>query len=128
LAALVCPLGAGKQDDGGGAAGVGRPPVLALPDPPGILASAGGRGLQQFAAEIADAGLDRVPVSEAIHRLLRAAFTTDDRYVAWPASAPGCSGRSSKTSPTTGRPAGPDLFQRGIDGGIFRDDLSATSS
>jgi len=60
LAALVCPLGAGKQR-GGAAAGVGRPPVLAPPGPPGILASAGGRGLQQFAAEIADAGLDRCP-------------------------------------------------------------------
>src|SRR5579864_4072983 len=65
LAAVVCPLEVGKQR-GGAAAGVGRPPVLALPDPRGILASAGGRGLQQFAAELADAGLDRVPVSEAI--------------------------------------------------------------
>ena len=77
---------------------------------------------EQLATRIADAGLDLVPVPEALGRLLRAIFTVGDRYLVL---------RRERTPPP-GEP-GPRvgapilaLFQRGIDDRTLRDDLSAS--
>ena len=81
-------------------------------------------GTHKFTARVTAAGLDRVPVPEALQRLLRAIFTVGDRYVVLTRQRAAVFGY--QLDEQSERPAGAPIraiFQRGIDDGTLRDDL-----
>jgi AcrR family transcriptional regulator len=82
---------------------------------------------QEFAARVSDAGLDRVPVLEALQRLLRAIFTVGDRYVVLARERITLLRQQQAAEPSERLYGAPirALFQRGIDDGTLRDDLPA---
>lgn len=125
-ASVLVERGDANMNDIAAAAGVGRATLYRhFPTREALLEALMAEALELFIARIADAGLDRVPVPEAIERLLRAAFGVGDRYVVLASerlrpSAPHLDGESKH------RASGPirELMRRGIDDGTLRDDLS----
>ena len=80
------------------------------------------QALAEAAARLADAGLERAPVDEAIERIVRAIVAVGDRY------AVSSMGRSSSTRP---RPSASSprrcarSSRAGIESGLLRQDISA---
>src|SRR5918994_630375 len=78
--------------------------------------------IQELAARITDAGLERVPVPEALQRLLRAFLTVSDRYVVLARERAHPHRKDQEVHQVVGAPI-LAVFQRGIDDGTLRDDL-----
>ncbi|HEX6449802.1 MAG TPA: helix-turn-helix domain-containing protein [Trebonia sp.] len=125
-ARVLADHGDASMNDIAAAAGVGRATVYRhYPTREALLDALEADAREQLATRIADAGLDLVPVPEALGRLLRAIFTVGDRFLVLrrertppPAQPPG------ETAWRGGAPI-LALFQRGIDDHTLRDDLSA---
>src|SRR5438093_7911916 len=86
-----------------------------------LLEALATQALTDAAGRIADAGLDRCPVPEAIERIVRALLAVGDRYAVLlreqvdpdPAEAERVVGAPLRT-----------VFARGVDQGVLRDDLA----
>jgi len=105
------------------AAGVSRATLYRYyPDREALLAAMASHALADAAARLADAGLERAPVEEAIERIVRAMITVGDRYSVIvrehvkfdPAEAERLLGAPMRA-----------VFARGIESGLFRQDISA---
>jgi TetR/AcrR family transcriptional repressor of mexCD-oprJ operon len=124
-ASVLAERGDAHMNDIAAAAGVGRATLYRhFPTREALLEALMAEALERFIARVADAGLDRVPVPEAIERLLRAAFSVGDCYVVL------ASGRLRLLAPhldeqSKHRASEPikALMRRGIDDGTLRDDL-----
>jgi glycine/D-amino acid oxidase-like deaminating enzyme len=121
------------------AAGTGIVSPWPLPDTPAPIAALGleaaahyprmldalvAEAVQELAARIADAALDRVPVPEALQRLLRAFLTVSDRYVVLFRERVKPQREAREVQRLIGAPV-LAVFQRGVDDGVLRDDLDA---
>lgn len=125
-ARLLADRGDASMNDIAAAAGVGRATLYRhFPAREALLEALAAEARQQFADRITDASLDRVPVPEALQRLLRAIFTVGDRYLVLARGRTLLLGQFGEDFER--RAAGPvrALFQRGIDDGTLRDDLAA---
>jgi AcrR family transcriptional regulator len=105
------------------AAGVSRATLYRYyPSREALLQALAAQALADAGSRIADAGLDRCPVPEAIERLVRALLAVGDRYAVLlgehvepdPAAADRAVGEPLRT-----------LFARGIEERVLRDDLPA---
>jgi TetR/AcrR family transcriptional regulator, mexCD-oprJ operon repressor len=105
------------------AAGVGRATLYRyFPTREALLEALAAEALQELAARITDAGLERVPVPEALQRLLRAFLTVSDRYVVLARERAHPHRKDQEVHQVVGAPI-LAVFQRGIDDGTLRDDL-----
>jgi AcrR family transcriptional regulator len=104
------------------AAGVSRATLYRYyPHREALLGALATEALADAAARLADAGLDRAPVEEAIERIVRAVVAVGERYAVLvqehvkfePAEAERCLGAPMRA-----------VFARGIESGLFRQDLS----
>jgi TetR/AcrR family transcriptional regulator, mexCD-oprJ operon repressor len=104
------------------AAGVSRATLYRyFPHREALLSALAAHALADAAARLADAGLERAPVEEAIERIVRAVVAVGDRYSVLvqehvkfdPAEAERLLGEPMRT-----------VFARGIESGLFRQDLS----
>ena len=104
------------------AAGVSRATLYRYyPDREALLAALASAALADAAARLADAGLERAPVEEAIERIVRAVIAVGDRYSVIvhelvrfdPAEAERLLGTPMRA-----------VFARGIESGLFRQDIS----
>ena len=77
--------------------------------------------IEDAARRLADAGLERAPVQDAIERILRAFVTVGDRYAVLVSDLPWYdkADRSQLQAPVRA------VLTRGIEGGVLRSDLSA---
>jgi AcrR family transcriptional regulator len=105
------------------AAGVSRATLYRYyPDREALLDALASHALADAAARLADAGLDRAPVEEAIERIVRAVVAVGDRYAVIvqervefdPEEADRLLGAPMRA-----------VFARGIESGLFRQDLPA---
>ncbi|HEY5295848.1 MAG TPA: TetR family transcriptional regulator [Gaiellaceae bacterium] len=103
------------------AAGVSRATLYRYyPDREALLHALAAQALADAAARLADAGLDRAPVEEAIERIIRALVAVGDRYAVIvreqitidPAEAERLLGEPMRA-----------VFARGIESGLFRQDI-----
>ena len=126
-ARVLADRGDATMDDLAAAAGVGRATLYRhFPTRQALLNALADEARQELTARITSAGLDRVPVPEALHRLLRAIFAVGDRYVVLTRQGATLLGYRLDEQP--GRlPGAPvlALFQRGIDDQTLRGDLDA---
>jgi len=104
------------------AAGVSRATLYRYyPDREALLAALAAHALADAAARLADAGLERAPVDEAIERIVRALAAVGDRY--------GVLLREVEADPNEIERliAAPmrAVFARGLESGLLRQDLSA---
>jgi TetR/AcrR family transcriptional regulator, mexCD-oprJ operon repressor len=107
------------------AAGVGRATLYRyFPTREALLDALAAEAVQELAARIADAALDRVPVPEALQRLLRAFLTVSDRYVVLFRERVKPQREAREVQRLIGAPV-LAVFQRGVDDGVLRDDLDA---
>jgi TetR/AcrR family transcriptional repressor of mexCD-oprJ operon len=104
-------------------AGVSRATLYRYyPDREALLSALAAQALADGGARLAEAGLERVPVEEAIERIVRALVTVGDRYAVLvqeqvpfdPAEAERLLGAPMLA-----------VFERGVESGLFRKDLSA---
>jgi len=105
------------------AAGVSRATLYRYyPDREALLGALASRALADAAARLADAGLERAPVEEAIERIVRALTAVGDRYTV-------LLGEQIEADPAEIERlvAAPMrvVFARGIESGLLRQDLSA---
>jgi AcrR family transcriptional regulator len=105
------------------AAGVSRATLYRyFPDREALLHALAAQALADAAARLADAGLDRAPVEEAIERIVRAIVAVGDRYEVIvreqvkfdPADAKRLLGEPMRA-----------VFARGIESGVIRQDIPA---
>jgi AcrR family transcriptional regulator len=126
-ARVLADHGDATMNDIAAAAGVGRATIYRhFPTREALLQALEAEALREFTARVTAAGLDRVPVPEALQRLLRAIFTVGDRYVVLTRQRAAVFGY--QLDEQSERPAGAPIraiFQRGIDDGTLRDDLGA---
>jgi TetR/AcrR family transcriptional regulator, mexCD-oprJ operon repressor len=109
------------------AAGVGRATLYRyFPTREALLEALEAQAHQELAARITDAGLDRVPVPEALERLLRAFLAVSDYYIVLVREL----GKDHHRMDQHHKELDSELmapiravFQRGVDDGILRDDL-----
>jgi AcrR family transcriptional regulator len=103
------------------AAGVSRATLYRYyPDREALLEALASHALADAATRLADAGLERAPVEEAIERIVRAVIAVGDRYAVIvrecvsidPVEAERLLGAPMRA-----------VFARGIDSGVFRQDL-----
>jgi AcrR family transcriptional regulator len=109
------------------AAGVGRATLYRyFPTREALLNALADDALGEVAARIAAAGLDQVPVPEALQRLLRALLAVGDRYVILLDENTALRGRDTADDAHQDVVAPMQtLFQRGQDDGTLRRDLDA---
>ncbi|MFH5207335.1 TetR/AcrR family transcriptional regulator [Antrihabitans sp. NCIMB 15449] len=106
------------------AAGVGRATLYRyFPNRDALLSAMADAALDDLAARIDDARLDTVPVGEAIARITRA-FIGSGKYAILARDEHGACERSSELDRRLTTPLR-QLFQKGIDTGVLRADLSA---
>jgi TetR/AcrR family transcriptional repressor of mexCD-oprJ operon len=105
------------------AAGVSRATLYRYyPDRDALLAALATQALADGAARLADAGLERVSVEEAIERIVRALIAVGDRYaVLLQEQVPFDHAEAERL---VGAPM-LAVFERGVESGLFRKDLSA---
>jgi TetR/AcrR family transcriptional regulator, mexCD-oprJ operon repressor len=109
------------------AAGVGRATLYRyFPTREALLEALEAQAHEELAARITDAGLDRVPVPEALERLLRAFLAVSDYYIVLVREL----GKDHHRMDQHHKELDSELmapiravFQRGVDDGILRDDL-----
>jgi AcrR family transcriptional regulator len=115
--------GDSNMADVAAAAGVSRATLYRYyPHREALLEALATHALADAAARIADAGLERASVEEAVERILRALIAVGDRYAVLvreqvdvdPAQAERLVGAPMRA-----------VFERGIDSGLFRRDVSA---
>ena len=111
------------------AAGVGRATLYRyFPTREALLEALEAQAHEELAARITDAGLDRVPVPEALERLLRAFLAVSDCYVVLVREHElgkdhhGMDAHHKQMDSELEAPI-QAVFQRGVDDGILRDDL-----
>jgi TetR/AcrR family transcriptional repressor of mexCD-oprJ operon len=110
-----------SMSDVAAAAGVGRATLYRYyPSREALLDALAGEALLEAGARLADAGLDRVPVPEAIERIVRALVAVGDRYfvLARERIRPDA-GDSDRLLAAPLR----SVFERGIAEGILRGDV-----
>jgi TetR/AcrR family transcriptional regulator, mexCD-oprJ operon repressor len=109
------------------AAGVGRATLYRyFPTREALLEALEAQAHEELAARITDAGLDRVPVPEALERLLRAFLAVSDCYVVLVREhGKDHHGMDQHHKELDSELMAPiqAVFQRGVDDGILRDDL-----
>jgi AcrR family transcriptional regulator len=103
------------------AAGVGRATLYRyFPDREALLDALASHAIAETAARLADAGLERAPVAEAIERIVRAATAGGDRYAV-------LSGEHVEADPKEVERllAAPvrAVLTRGVESGLLRQDL-----
>jgi AcrR family transcriptional regulator len=116
-----------SMSDVAAAAGVGRATLYRyFPTREALLNALAEDALGEVNARIAAAGLDQVPVPEALQRLLRAVLAVGDRYVILLDESTALRGRNTADDAhqDVATPM-QTLFQRGQDDGTLRCDLDA---
>jgi len=105
------------------AAGVSRATLYRYyPDREALLDALASHALAEAAARLADAGLERAPVEEAIERIVRALTAVGDRYaVLAHEQVEGDPGEIERLIAAPMRA----VFARGIESGVLRQDLAA---
>src|SRR6266567_4433251 len=105
------------------AAGVSRATLYRYyPDREALLDALAAQALADAAARLADAGLERAPVDEAIERIVRALTAVGDRYAALlreQVEADPADVERFIAAPMRA------VFDRGIESGVFRQDVPA---
>lgn len=105
------------------AAGVGRATLYRhYPTREALLDALAEQALEEVATRIADAGLDRASVPEALERLARAVVTVGDRYIILLRER--VKPAQDEAERRVGHPMR-SVFERGIADGTLRTDLSA---
>jgi AcrR family transcriptional regulator len=113
--------GSSSMADVAAAAGVSRATLYRYyPHRDALLEALASHALADVSARLADAGLERAPVEEAIERIVRAVITVGDRYAVIlrehvkfdPAEAERLLGEPMRA-----------VFVRGVESGLFRQDL-----
>jgi AcrR family transcriptional regulator len=116
-----------SMNDIAAAAGVGRATLYRyFPTREALMQALADDALQDLAARLGDARLDKVPVPEALQRVFRAVLTVGDRYVLLldeRTTLDRLNGRDEALQ-VVGTPI-VSVFQRGQDDGTLRDDLDA---
>jgi AcrR family transcriptional regulator len=114
-----------SMNDIAATAGVGRATLYRyFPTREALLNALADSALEELAVRIAAAGLDQVPVPEALQRLLRAVLAVGDRYVVLLDEGPALGGRDTADDAHQGVAAPmQSLFQRGQDDGTLRPDV-----
>lgn len=109
------------------AAGVGRATLYRyFPTREALLEALEAQAHEELAARITDAGLDRVPVPEALERLLRAFLAVGDCYIVVVREhGKDHHGMAQHHKEMDAELMAPirAVFQRGVDDGVLRDDL-----
>src|SRR5258708_7157018 len=104
------------------AAGISRATLYRYyPHREALLGALASQALADLAARLADAGLDRAPVDEAIERIVRAVVAVGDRYDVLLRDC--VKFDQTEAERLIGAPMRA-VFERGVAGGLFRDDLS----
>jgi TetR/AcrR family transcriptional regulator, mexCD-oprJ operon repressor len=105
------------------AAGVSRATLYRYyPDRDALLDALASQALADAAARLADAGLERAPVEQAIERIVRALTAVGDRYAALVREqVEGDPGEIERLIAAPMRA----VFARGIESGVLRQDLAA---
>src|SRR5205809_3030379 len=104
------------------AAGVSRATLYRYyPDREALLGALASRALADAAARLADAGLERAPVEEAIERIVRALTAVGDRYAVLVREQ--VEGDPDEIDRLVTAPMRA-VFARGLDSGLLRQDLS----
>ena len=116
-----------SMNDIAAAAGVGRATLYRyFPTREALVTALADSALEELADRIAAAGLDQVPVPEALQRLLRAARAVGDRYVVLLDEDTALRGRDTSDDAHKALVAPMQtLFQRGQEDGTLRQDLDA---
>src|SRR5438445_968506 len=105
------------------AAGVSRATLYRYyPDREALLDALASNALADAAARLADAGLERAPVEQAIERIVRAVIAVGDRYAVIVREQ--CKFDPAEAERLLGAPMRA-VFARGIESGLFRQDISA---
>src|SRR6266568_844733 len=105
------------------AAGVSRATLYRYyPDRDALLDALASQALADAAARLADAGLDRAPVEQAIERIVRALTTVGDRYAVLAREQ--VEGDPDEIERLVAAPMRA-VFARGIESGLLRQDLPA---
>jgi AcrR family transcriptional regulator len=106
------------------AAGVSRATLYRyFPDREALLDALASHALADAAARLADAGLERAPVEEAIERIVRALTAVGDRYAVLVGEQ--VEGRPDEIERLIATPMRA-VFARGVESGLLRQDLPAT--
>jgi TetR/AcrR family transcriptional regulator, mexCD-oprJ operon repressor len=116
-----------SMNDIAAAGGVGRATLYRyFPTREALLNALADTALEELAGRIATAGLDQVPVPEALQRFLRAVLAAGDRYVVLLDEGTGRAGRDTADHAHQDVVAPmQSLFRRGHDDGTFRPDVDA---
>jgi AcrR family transcriptional regulator len=105
------------------AAGVSRATLYRYyPDREALLDALASHALAEAAARLADAGLERAPVEEAIERIVRALTAGGDRYAVLAREQ--VEGDPAEIERLIAAPMRA-VFARGLESGLFRQDLPA---
>jgi AcrR family transcriptional regulator len=105
------------------AAGIGRATLYRhYPTRDALLDALAAEAVEELAARIADAGLERASVPEAIERLTRAFVTVADRYIVLVRER--ARPQPDELERRVGRPLRA-VFERGVADGTLRTDVSA---
>jgi AcrR family transcriptional regulator len=103
------------------AAGISRATLYRyFPDREALLDALASHALTDAAARLADAGLERAPVEEAIERIVRALTAVGDRYAVLASEQ--VEGDPGEIERLVGAPLRA-VFARGVESGVLRQDL-----